>query len=102
MFKTLKRTFGGLAKGEPGRRFKDHHERHGESESPQGATWKTVAYVGAGGTLLVAGLLLSLPPGVPGFLLWVPGLGLLAARFRLLARWLDRSELIIRRVLRIR
>lgn len=98
MFKKLKQTFSDLAKGTPGKRFTDHHERHRQSESGKKAGWKTAAYVVVGLIMLFAGLLLSLPPGVPGFLLWIPALGLLAARFRFLAVFLDKAELFCRRI----
>lgn len=96
MLKKLKSHFSELARGKPGRRFIDHHERHRQSEKGNQFTWKTAAYVGAGVGLLLAGLLLSLPPGIPGFVLWVPGLGLLVVRFRFLAVGLDRVELFVR------
>lgn len=99
MFEKLKVHFSSLAKGKPGRRFTEHHERHRQTETRKKAAWKTAAYLLLGLTILLAGLLLSLPPGVPGFLLWVPALGLLAARFRVLAVFLDRTELFIRRVI---
>ena len=47
--------------------------------------------------LLVVGLLASIPPGVPGFLLWVPGLALIASCSRRVARALDRAELALLR-----
>lgn len=47
----------------------------------------------AGAALLAAaGLMLSIPPGMPGFLLWVPALGLIASRTRSVAVLLDRIE----------
>jgi hypothetical protein len=57
-----------------------------------------LGYVIAGLALLIGGFLLSLPPGVPGFLLWVPGLALLAARFRGFAALLDGLEVRSRRI----
>lgn len=58
----------------------------------RGRSWTTWGYVAAGLALVIGGLVLSLPPGVPGFLLWIPGLALLAARFKGLAMLLDRLE----------
>jgi hypothetical protein len=42
--------------------------------------------------LVVLGLVLSLPPLMPGFLLWLPGLALIAAQFGWVARALDQGE----------
>jgi hypothetical protein len=95
MLAKLRKTFKELRDGEPGRRFRDHHDRHREDEDG-GSRWKTAAFVAGGVLLLVAGLLLSLPPGIPGFLLWIPGLGLLVSRFRWLAAVLDRMESLAR------
>lgn len=55
----------------------------------------------AGAVLLVAaGLLLSIPPGMPGFLLWVPALAIMASRTRPVAVLLDRIEAWGRRMAR--
>lgn len=97
MLGQLKRTFDSLRRGEPGHRFVDHHERRKKAEGSSGP-WKSAGYIILGVVLLAAGFLLSLPPGVPGFLLWIPGLGLLAVRFRILAVYLDKSELLGRRL----
>ena len=48
--------------------------------------------------LLTAGALLSLVPGVPGIILGIPALGLLVARLRFFAVFLDRTELFVRRI----
>jgi hypothetical protein len=87
----IKSEFREIKDGSPGSRFIDYYERSRRRESVRG--WKTLGYVFAGLVLLICGLLLSLPPGVPGFLLWIPGLALLAARFKSFAILLDRLEL---------
>lgn len=94
MFHQLKNTFSQLAHGKPGEQFQRHYRQRQQAE--QEHPWKTVLYTGLGLLLVVTGLLLSLPPGVPGFLLTIPGLGLLAARSHMIARWLDRAELFLR------
>jgi UPF0716 family protein affecting phage T7 exclusion len=94
----IKSDVARIARDEPGRRFTAHHQRHRQRESRRAAAWKTAGYVIAGVLLIAAGLILSIPPGVPGFLLWIPGIGLLAARFRALAAGLDRAELFLRRI----
>jgi hypothetical protein len=91
MLSKLKRISDSLRSGKPGHRFVDYHDRRKKAEGRSG-TWKSAGYVILGLVLLAAGLVLSLPPGVPGFLLWIPGLGLLAVRFRILAVYLDKLE----------
>lgn len=100
MLQGIKAEFREIKNGVPGRRFVDHYERSRRRRGGRGALWRTWGYVIAGLTLLICGFVLSLPPGVPGFLLWIPGLGLLVARFRSLATLLDRLEAWGRRVLR--
>jgi hypothetical protein len=86
-----------LRAGKPGRRFTEYHDR-GRGRPQRGASWKKAAYIIAGAALLVAGLILSLPPGVPGFLLWIPGLTLMITRLRSVAVFLDSIEALVRRL----
>lgn len=97
MLQKLKSDFREIKDGAPGRRFADHYERRKQREGAKGNLWKTLGYVIVGLALLIGGLLLSLPPGVPGFLLWIPGLGLLTARFKSFGILLDRLELLVRK-----
>jgi hypothetical protein len=60
-----------------------------------------VVYGGTGLLLVILGLVLSLPPLVPGFLLWLPGLAMIAAQFDGVARALDRIEREARRLYRL-
>jgi hypothetical protein len=96
VFKKLKEDLTKLKHGEPGRRFVDHYRRHREHESRREAGWKTAGYIAAGLVLLTIGALLSLVPGVPGIVLGIPALGLLVARLRFFAIFLDRSEVAVR------
>lgn len=98
MFSKLKDDFRKLKKGEPGRRFIDHYRRHRQSESRREAGWKTAAYIGAAVVLLTMGALLSLVPGLPGIVLGIPAIGLLVARLKFFARFLDRAEILARRM----
>jgi hypothetical protein len=94
----LKSDFSLLVEGQPGRRFREHHRRHRQAERGVISAWKTAGYLLLGVTLVTAGLVLSIPPGLPGFLLWIPGLGLLVARLGVLAALLDRGELWLRKI----
>ena len=101
MLNEMKQSFRGLSEGTPGMRFTEHHEARRREKGEQ-SVGKTSLYIGIGIALLVIGLLLSIPPGVPGFLLWLPALGLVASRFRPAAVLLDRAEMLLRRLFRIR
>lgn len=92
MIARLKNEMHELRRGTPGQRFIQHYERRQRREAGRTSAWLNLSYIVGGVVLLVAGLLLSLPPGVPGFLLWIPGLGLLVARSRRLAVVLDAAE----------
>lgn len=88
----IRSEFREIKNGVPGRRFVDHYERARCREGASESFWRRWGDVAAGSALLVCGLALSVPPGVPGFLLWVPGLALLATRSMRLAVLLDRLE----------
>lgn len=79
-----------LGKAKPGTRFTQEYERQAKRED--GAI-KRYAILLIASLLTVIGLLLSIPPGVPGFLLWIPALALLASRSLWAAMALDRMEL---------
>jgi hypothetical protein len=98
MLGQIRSTFREIKAGQPGRRFFDYYERNQRKGGGRAAFWRPFAQVGIGFILLLCGLLLSLTPGAPGFLLWIPGIALIAARSRLLAHLLDRLESGARRV----
>lgn len=92
LLRKIKSEFREIRKGAPGHRFLDHHERTRRREGVRGSALRSWAFVGAGLILLICGLVLSLPPGVPGFLLWIPGLALIASRSKRISILLDRLE----------
>lgn len=94
----LKQDVQLLLQAEPGRRFTGHYRRYRAREGRGEAAWKSIAFIMLGLALLLIGFLLSIPPGVPGFLLWLPGLVLMVARLKWFALLLDRLELIVRKV----
>lgn len=78
-------------KGEPpGERFTAEFQRN---HALQETMMQRLLISGFAVLCVIVGLLLSIPPAVPGFLLWLPALGLLAARSETLARLLDAAEL---------
>ena len=98
MLQKIKSEFREIKHGEPGRRFIDHYKRTRRREAGRSGVWKTLGLVSAGVILVICGFVLSLPPGMPGFLLWIPGLALIAARSGRAAILLDRLESLGRRV----
>lgn len=91
MISWLKKITRQLGHSRPGRRFLDHYHR---SESP--SLWKSWLLVALGGVLVVVGVVISLPPLLPGFLLWIPGFALIASQIKTVAIALDKLECAIR------
>jgi hypothetical protein len=82
----------------PGRRFQDAHARHLESGGSARGLRRWLL-VGLGVLLCVAGVVLLAFPG-PGLLVALVGVGLIAREFLVVARLLDRVELLLRPPLR--
>lgn len=103
MLKQLKakmmKRYRQMAEAQPGERFMDQYERRQEKAGKGEAKWRGPIFISGGILLFVIGLLLSIPPGVPGFLLWVPALGLIVARSYFLANLFDRSEIFINKLI---
>jgi hypothetical protein len=79
-----------IKRAKPGRRFKELYER-GQQKNDSALLDAVLIVLGA--TLVVTGFLLSIPPGVPGFLVTLAGLALIAARWHFFAKLLDKIEL---------
>ncbi len=79
-----------------GKRFQRYHQHR----KGRAGHWHVAIYGGSGLLLVILGFLLSLPPLMPGFLLWLPGLALIASQFGCVARALDHGECMIRKVYR--
>ena len=85
--------------GTPGSRFLavyKHRRLHG-SEHPI----RSIIYIGFGFLFLIVGVIIALPPGIPGFFLWIPGMLMIATRLRWAAVLMDRLEVWIRRAIGI-
>ena len=83
--------------GSPGNRFLtvyQHRRIHGR-EHPI----RSIIYIGFGFLILIVGTIIALPPGVPGFFLWIPGLLMIATRLRWAAILMDKLEVWSRRVI---
>jgi hypothetical protein len=91
MIQRLKNTFHKLSQDEPGERFINHYRRRQEALK-DAKPLESYVFIGAGVALGIIGFLFSIPPGSPGFLLWIPALGLIAARLKFVALFLDKLE----------
>lgn len=85
-----------ISRGPAGQRFSRYHRLRSEGAGPGHA----LLYGGAGAVLVVCGFLLSLPPLMPGFLLWLPGMALIASQSATVAHALDWLEPRVRRIYR--
>lgn len=99
-FAYLKKVFKDLRLGRPGRRFRRFHQSRVEREESLRRSWKSLALIVAGVTMTVVGLLISLPPGPPGFLIWLPGLGLIVTQSKTAATLCDKIELLFHKFVR--
>jgi hypothetical protein len=97
MLKKLKRQFSQVVHDKPGERFINYYRRR--KDTRKGHPLKRALYILPGVVLIAAGLFLGFLPGAPGIFLGIPGLALVAAQFRVAATMLDRSELVLRKIL---
>jgi hypothetical protein len=86
----------GFVHSPPGRRFQERYQR---KRLEKGGMWKRCAFVCAGVVLTLVGIFFLAVPG-PGIPILVIGLGLIAQESALMARFLDRAEVGIRRRLK--
>jgi hypothetical protein len=92
----LRHSYREIVREPAGRRFHRYHKRR-HARTGRG---RRMVYSATGLLLVILGLVLSLPPLLPGFLLWVPGLALIAGQSGVAARALDRIESGARRLYR--
>ena len=92
MIEALKKNWGELSKSPPGRRFQNRHRR----QAGRGTGWARSLKLAAAIALLVAGAVLLLIPG-PGSVLILIGAALLAEESMIVARFMDRAEMRIRK-----
>lgn len=84
----IKKSWLELRDGVPGQRFQDFRARRRKQRSRTSVVLRLVLGV----ALVIAGLLLSLPPLVPGFVVTAAGLALIAAQSCRVAGALDAIE----------
>lgn len=93
-WKSLKQPFKELRQSEPGRRFQDYYEARRTRRTRAMSTVR----IAFGGVLVMTGIVLSMPPLVPGFLVTAAGLAVIASQSRRVARWMDGFECWLRRL----
>ena len=82
-----------IAHGQPGRRFQERYRRMHDGKA---SAWKRCGLFCAGIVLTLVGIFFLAVPG-PGIPILVIGLALVAQESVTLARWLDRTEVRLRR-----
>src|SRR5690348_1124270 len=95
MFERVKQNWRQIKSGMPGRRFQDHYQRQ-HQRAPSLLHRVTYGILGIG--LLVGGVLLSIPPGVPGTLVALLGIGVISTQSSRAARVFDWTELRARQI----
>lgn len=96
MWRRVKYMVNELARERPGERFTRYYKRH-RQDGKRSRTARTL-YSVLGWTLTAVGLVFTLLPVLPGFVLIVPGLAIVAVQSNWAARALDRLEVAVRRV----
>src|SRR4051812_42222743 len=96
MFHRLKRQWRDLRDASPGNRFQAQFERSQRANAHKSRFRRCVPVL-AGAVLLIAGVILCFIPG-PGLPLIFLGAGMLAERFRAVARAMDWLEVKLRKM----
>ena len=95
MLTFLKQRWRSLKSGKPGTRFKEQYHSSQKNKS----NTRRYFYLGLGILLMVAGVVLSVPPGVPGFLVVILGAAVVSVYSPKAAQLFDRMETFGRRII---
>lgn len=93
----LKKNWQQIKRGRPGRRFQDLYERRRNRRAGKPAIARILIIIFGVGLMLLA-LVVGLVPGPGGMAVFILGLGIVSAEFRLAARLLDWLESRTRRI----
>lgn len=99
MLQKWKKAISRFANDTPGERFINHHKRQQQNRENK-KPWKTYFYIALGILLIIAGTILSIPPLMPGFIVTLAGLSLLASQLKSFSKGLDQGELLLRRAIK--
>lgn len=95
MFAYPKRLWRSIRRGSAGSRFREHHRR----EKKHNGASRPGPHIALGILLMIAGVILSIPPAVPGFIVTLLGAAIVASRSARAAAAFDRAEVWLRRIL---
>jgi hypothetical protein len=93
MLDFVRKNLRELRDDQPGQRFRNYHLRRQEHEASPA---RRTLLIGLAAALIAVGALLSVLPG-PAFLFYIAAAAILAERFLVVAEFLDRAELALRR-----
>lgn len=99
MLQKWKKAISRFANDTPGKRFINHHKRQQQNRENK-KLWKTSFYIALGILLIITGTILSIPPLMPGFIVTLAGLSLLASQLKSFSKGLDQGELLLRRAIK--
>jgi hypothetical protein len=94
----LREIFTFISHGPPGERFMNYYRLRKKKRREHPLL--NMLYILTGIGLILAGAFLFAIPGVPGIVLGIPGLAMLAARSKAFARLLDITEILLRGIYR--
>lgn len=97
LLENLRETLDRIKKGRSGRRFMEYY-RYRKRRAKE-SIFRTIATLSLAFALILIGIVLGPMPIAPGFLFLIPGIAILVARSRWLARMLDRFEVFVRKAL---
>jgi len=98
MLEKAKESWLCFKESEPGHRFKERYHRRQRSNSGR-FNLRTVVSV-VGGMLVMAGGVVAVPGPGPGWLIVLLGFGMFAGESRVIARFMDRAEVGLRKLAR--
>ena len=94
-FESLRRTIAQIKQGKSGERFIEFYRYRQAHRSD--SVLKSILMLVLAGALIGIGFLGFLLPILPGFLFFIPGIAILVARSKMLARSLDCMEVWLRK-----
>jgi hypothetical protein len=96
MLASARRAWRSIRRGKAGSRFRDHYHRSSNDSHSRHRGW----FIALGVVLMVLGALLSIPPGVPGFIVVLIGAAVISSRSHWAATKFDRLEHWLRDIVR--
>lgn len=95
MLKKLRTHWKAFKASRPGHRFQDVHERPASNGGGRSSRLRHVGMIVLGILLTAAGVVFLPAPG-PGSIVLLAGIGIIASESLMVARFLDRTEVVVR------